>query len=220
MIKFKNCFSSSLMIEKFEKNVYVDAYELKLKKYQYMFTFYLSNKVNSETAEYKSQDFELFIYINNKIISCNIYEETNSKNITEYSCKILIKVPIHLRYQTVSRIEGAYYNFTIKKPNFYWRDYNDEQNNFENTQNYISKSEINSLELPCEKNASSNNDYLIYMKNYFKNKNNTNMVNISSNSYLYYLVFETKVCKWYEIPFEEVKFGLFFILYVFKLLSI
>lgn len=199
------------MIENFEKNVYVDAYELKLKKHQYMYNFYLSNKVNSETAEYKSQEFDLFIYINNKIINCNSSEETSVKanSIVEYSCKILVKVPIHLRYQTISRAESPYYNFTIKKPRFYWRDYNEsslvdgiENNN--KSYNKNSKSDFSSLELPCEKNASSNNDYLIYMKNYYKNKNNTNMMNISSNSYLYYLVFETSVCNWYEIPFEQV----------------
>ncbi len=201
------------MIENFEKNVYVDAYELRLKKHQYMYSFYLSNKVNSETAEYKSQEFDLFIYIKNRIINCNSSEEINlNNNVKEYSCKMLVKVPIHLRYQTISRTEGPYYNFTIKKPRFFWRDYNasslDEKNNFENNQNsnYNSNSSLYSLELPCEKNASSNNDYLIYMKNYYKNKNNTNMVNISSNSYLYYLVFETNVCNWYEIPFTEVKY--------------
>ena len=120
-----------MVIENFNTDAYVDVYELKMKNYEKMYKFFLSNKVNTETAGYKSQEFQLFIYINNNIIKCN---ETTSAQQKRYVCKMEIKLPIHLRYNLPSLLkqelenssnsslnsnEQLYYNFKLRRPRIY-----------------------------------------------------------------------------------------------------
>jgi hypothetical protein len=116
-----------MIIENFNTDAYVDVYELKMKNYEKMYKFFLSNKVNTETAGYKSQEFQLFIYVNNNIIRCNA---TTSAQQKAYICKMQIKLPIHLRYNLPSlsnlqkgncsnKNEQFYYNFTLRRPRIY-----------------------------------------------------------------------------------------------------
>lgn len=59
-----------MLVESFKTNVYVDNYELNSKSYDQMFTFLLSNKVNTETAAYKARNFNLFLFINRNAVKC------------------------------------------------------------------------------------------------------------------------------------------------------
>jgi len=64
-----------------------------------MFTFYLSNKVNTETAGYKSQNFQAFIYLakSNQLLNCSHGDGDSTKII---NCTLTIKLPIHVRYHS------------------------------------------------------------------------------------------------------------------------
>ena len=76
----------------------------------------MSNKVNTETAEYKSRSFKLLIYINKIIIDCQQLSPQNKIQI----CKILIKLTIHLRYQapntSSNQISNDYVEISLNKP--------------------------------------------------------------------------------------------------------
>lgn len=158
-----------MIIENFNTDAYVDVYELKMKNYEKMYKFFLSNKVNTETAGYKSQEFQLFIYINNSIIKCN---ETSSAQQKGYSCKMEIKVPIHLRYNLPSLLkqerencsnnnEQLYYNFTLRRPRIYVNNClaHLKQTNVEHTDE-SSLSAINQTQ--TEKPSNHDENYKIY----------------------------------------------------------
>ena len=136
------------MAEHFDRSIYVDVNELKMNSYDQMYKFYLSNKVNTETAEYKSRSFKIFIYVNTSVITCDHFE--NSKRVK--TCKILIKLPIHLRYHAPNtssqQKSNEYTEIILNKPNIFikncsahlnQKDYNENHvqngknaNNFEN----------------------------------------------------------------------------------------
>lgn len=127
---------SLLLIESFESNVYVDSYELKSKNYDKFYSFILSNKVNTESAEYKSQSFKLYLYVNRNVIKCypsNIknfkqmfFERQSPLNLSKeispndlnYFCTIFIRLPIHVRYHEPV-LNGDYANFTLRPPSLY-----------------------------------------------------------------------------------------------------
>ena len=275
-----------LIVETFEANTYVDVYELKLAKYARMYTFYMSNKVSTETAGYKSQRFQLFIYIHSDIIHCSpirsphnsstrassasstsatanatTVKRSSSSSSKRYDCTMRIQVPIHVRYQAPSST-SKYVNFTLKTPGLYAHNCSiaqsaversggdargDERDltppqptmivslgtatprdnaivaeaaSHENEHNErplatesssSATSQVgpldlpDTLELPCTKNTSTNNDYLIYLINYAANRNKPEMKDINTNSYLYYLVFNATLCNWSRLSFSRVK---------------
>lgn len=135
-----------LILENFDKNIYVDVYELKQKMYEQTFTFYLSNKVNTETAGYKSQRFQLFMYIATNRFNCSTddhYQLSNDtlvpKSTFLFNCHLNIRVPIHVRYhsskvstqsptdENENELNGTdqestsseYVQFTLKKPRIF-----------------------------------------------------------------------------------------------------
>ena len=82
-----------MIVDYFETSLYVDVYELRQEIYKYMYRFLLSNKVNTETAEYRSQRFQLYTYLNKtNTLTCNLTIEnfltlTNllNKSSSEYA---------------------------------------------------------------------------------------------------------------------------------------
>jgi len=223
-----------MIIENFNTDAYVDVYELKMKNYEKMYKFFLSNKVNTETAGYKSQEFQLFIYINNNIIKCN--ETTTSAQQKGYLCKMEIKVPIHLRYNlpassrenSSNTNEKLYYNFTLRRPRIYVNNcqahlkqttveleeradesslspMNRNQNQDENYKMYRNQSRV--LELPCERNTNSKTDYLIYLTNYNKNKVSVNdsFANETNAKLGKSLIYNSvEMCTWNELSYKQV----------------
>lgn len=192
-----------MLIQHFESSVYVDVYELKLKNFEKMYSFFLSNKVNTETAEYKSRHFQMFIYINNSIIDCDYATNDSSTNLSEYICRFTIKIPLHVRYHAVSKSAAAsklisidenstdeYFNFTIKRPRLFITNCSAHLHQLELNPN--KKNKI--LELPCERNRKSKNDYLIYL-------DNNNEYNKSS---LKNLKLNENLCMWNELKLEQV----------------
>lgn len=94
-----------MLLESFDKNLYVDVYELRQKIYDRMFTFYLSNKVNTETAGYKSQNFQAFVYLakSKELLNCSRHESDKtitSTRLAAVNCTLTIKLPIHVRYHS------------------------------------------------------------------------------------------------------------------------
>lgn len=120
-----NC--TLLVAESFDSNFYVDNYELNQPIYKKSFSFILSRKVNTESAEYASRNFNLFMYLNPQIIKCY---SPDDKNITQYLanntdahllkhfCRIFYRLPIHARYQSPSA-NGDYANFNLRAPNLF-----------------------------------------------------------------------------------------------------
>lgn len=218
-----------LFVENFDTNAYVDANELKLKTYENMYNFFLSNKVNTETAEYKSKEFKLFLYINNKIINCNTLppiRNNNSNNSIDLACKLSIKLPIHIRYHapqsndndtnTTNGTTNEYFYFELKRPRLFvynctahsnprYKDVGKTENSnekfFESTDEddldykYIN----NTLVVPCEKNLTHKNDYLIYVNNFYNNSNNDHQ-----GHHNYYPTFTETLCLWNEIKYDQV----------------
>ena len=76
--------------------------------YEKMYTFFLSNKVNTETAGYKSQNFQTLLYLNKSEEQLICGEEESIYNMTtikksgpsKLNCKLIIKLPIHVRYHS------------------------------------------------------------------------------------------------------------------------
>lgn len=92
-----------MLLESFDKNLYVDVYELRQKIYEQMYTFFLSNKVNTETAGYKSQNFQAFLYLARSGLNCSGNDNEKPSSIAQSSrlnCTLTIKLPIHVRYHT------------------------------------------------------------------------------------------------------------------------
>ena len=215
-----------LLVESFDTNAYVDSNELKLKTYENMYTFFLSNKVNTETAEYKSKEFKLFIYINNKIINCNTLppiRNTNSTASIDLACKLSIKLPIHIRYHapqstdtnetsTKNGSTNEYFYFELRRPRLFvynctahsnprYKADGSKENFFESNgdEEEIDYKYINNtLELPCEKNLTHKNDYLIYISNFYNGSN-------LDHEALHIPTFSEKLCLWNELKYEQVK---------------
>ncbi len=120
---------SLLVAENFDSNFYVDSYELKSEVYERSFSFILSNKVNTESAGYRARPFNLFLYLNRKIVECHESTELNFKNIAEMYlisdtenlkrfCRIFYRLPIHARYQSPVSA-GDYVSFNLRPPNLF-----------------------------------------------------------------------------------------------------
>jgi hypothetical protein len=218
---FKDC--KWILAESFDASLYVDINELKQKQYEQSYRVYLSNKVNTETAEYKSRSFKLFIYINQSLANCNRLKEN-----TRETCEISIKLPIHLRYHGAKTSSSGHMNkstlehieITLKKPKVFvdkcsahfLLNQNQEKKNSESDRNYYSEQsdleDLNynylnqTIELPCEKNASANNDYLIYISN-FNRKSGALQYQLKKIQIDYMNFFE-KICQWNEITFSQM----------------
>ena len=196
-----------------------------MKNYEKMFTFFLSNKVNTETAEYKSRSFKLFMYINKSIIKCNQEDARRLKK-----CKMTIKLPIHLRYHAPNESSNQkpkeYTEVSLKKPNIFINNcsvhlnqnhYFDLDNIGNSNQNFDSEyseyEELNysyfnrTIKLPCEKNASVPNDYLIYISNF--NKKSDDLQYQLNKNQINYMNFYEKICSFNELSFKKVRQFLF-----------
>jgi hypothetical protein len=217
---YKDC--KWILAESFDSSFYVDVNELKMKKYEQMYTFYLSNKVNTETAEYNSRNFKLFIYINNNIINC---QELSQKSKIK-KCKILIKLPIHLRYHAPNtspdQKSNDYVEISLNKPKVFVNNcsahlnqnialdftkthssqsFYTEYTDFEDLNYNYSNMTIN---LPCDKNISVPNDYLIYISNF--NKKSGELQYQLNKIQIDFMNFNEKICKFAELTFKEVCF--------------
>lgn len=95
-------------MENFDKNLYVDVYELRQKLYEQMYTFFLSNKVNTETAGYKSQNFQAFLFLVKSGLNCT--SSGLNENSSKLNCTLTIKLPIHVRYHSPKIPLGDAYN--------------------------------------------------------------------------------------------------------------
>ncbi len=215
---YKDC--KWILAESFGSSFYVDANELKMKKYEQMYTFFLSNKVNTETAEYKSRDFKLFIYINDNIIDCQQISQHNKIKI----CKILIKLPIHLRYHapntSSNQKDNDYIEISLNKPKIFVNncsvhlnqnidlDFTETHSSQSFYTEYTDLEDLNynysnmTIQLPCDKNLSVPNDYLIYISN-FNKKSGELQYQLNKNQ-IYFMNYNENICKWNEIVFKEV----------------
>lgn len=101
-----NC--NIMLIQKFNSNFYVDEFELKQNIYNQLFLFFLSQKVNTESIEYRSEPFMLFLLIKKCLLLCN-----ESSNL----CNISFSYPFHLRYHAPSD-NYLYQRFKIVSPRF------------------------------------------------------------------------------------------------------
>lgn len=86
-----NC--NLMIVQDFGSNFYVDEFELKQSIYMRLFSFFLSDKVNTESIEYRSEPFMLFMIINKNLFSC---DEISKK------CNVSFSYPFHLRYHAPS----------------------------------------------------------------------------------------------------------------------
>lgn len=197
-----------LIVENFDKHVYVDVYELRQKIYEQMYSFYLSNKVNTETAEYRSRKFQLFLFLNNDRLTCNersVWDMTNETTTSQkykYRCRFTIRVPIHVRYHapleyssntSISNITfennsdeeestNEYYKFVLKRPRIFVTSCTFK----------MAPKQINfDVELPCEKNKTLRNDYLFYLEN--KKTPNASLLKDYQ-----------KLCNWEQVKFSQV----------------
>ncbi|CAF0717129.1 unnamed protein product [Brachionus calyciflorus] len=101
-----------LIVQKLDRNIYVDEFELKQPSHNQNFLFYLNKKVNIEAVEYRSESFYLFLILKNNIITCD--------PITKV-CNLNLKFPFHLRYHAPTRDENikskdAFTSFKISNP--------------------------------------------------------------------------------------------------------
>lgn len=163
-----------------------------------MYSVYLSNKVNTETAEYRSRRFQVFLYLNNSTLKCQPQNEGN--------CSMIIKMPIHIRYHAplmeniseslndslkdTNQEYQQYFNFSLKKPRLLVSKCKNYFNQFEQSETYLTQ---NSFKLPCEKNTKIRNDYLFYL-----DENNSSLLNSSLVKYSSH-----EECEWSEILFDN-----------------
>jgi len=175
----RNC--SLMLVENFETNVYVDNYELKAKNYDRMFTFLLSNRVNTETAAYKSRNFNLFLFINRNIVKCysqkndsdflEIVNNQTSFNISDEEqadhaqlktfCRIFIRIPIHVRYnEPVS--SGDFIDFTLKSPHIYAANCTNDNNNAVRQEQFSSDYKLQNVDFHMLINSSTFTDNLVF----------------------------------------------------------
>lgn len=162
----------------------MDVHEIKQKQYNSQYSFILSNRVNTETAEYKSLPFKLYLYIKNDLIKCDFIDVNKT---ADYVCKFSILLPIHARYrQPTEQLNntGNYFNFTLYRPKLFTRNLNDFETN---DLNYLNDSLLNSsiLKFPCQK---MNIDYLHEIKFLQNNANNFT------------------ICDWTSLESESVRF--------------
>lgn len=148
-LKYK--YYNWLLIEQFDTNVYVDLNEIKQTQYVKNYTSIFSNRISTETAEYMSLPFNLFLFIQNDKINCD-YSENN-----EYLCILNVKLPLHARYQR-AQSQTKSINFTLNKPKLFVRNLNDNKTN-----DLINLDQLtfeNNIKFPCKK---LNIDYLSEM---------------------------------------------------------
>ena len=177
------------MVENFDTNAYVDVYELKMKNYEQNYTFLLSNKVNTETAEYRSLKFKLFIYINRQIINC--FETRNESNSSQFSCRIFLKLPIHVRYHApTSGPDNQYYNFTVRRPRLFVTNCSLAEIQEKRVAQLTENTELEKMiELPCDRDKKSFNDYLTFI---FGNRSNSSTK------------LSQRICLWNELEYQMV----------------
>jgi hypothetical protein len=120
---YKSC--QWLLVESFGTSVYVDAYELRQNVYLQMYKFILSNKVNTETAEYKSQRFKLYLYINKKIMNCGLTASSSSSSTFVLNSTATVSFNVASGAQAANnntaltgnkKTEGKYCRIFIKLP--------------------------------------------------------------------------------------------------------
>ena len=98
----KNC--NLVIVENFPSNVYIDKYELAGDMYSqnYKFLIKTNSSVDVEKAEFESESFDLYLYLNPaKDILCdkNEISKSSSLKISEDNvCYLNLKLPFHLRY--------------------------------------------------------------------------------------------------------------------------
>lgn len=151
--------------------MYVDVHEIKQAYYGSSYKAVFSNKVSTETAEYRSQPFKLFLYLNIDRIQCDFIEA----NQTSYACKFSIELPVHARYKKpISHAETnqAYFNFTLSRPKIFIRNLNDNKTNDLSALSVGEQLDTNSsvLFFPCQK---STYDYLFQFKSLANNTDNS-----------------------------------------------
>lgn len=178
-----------MLIEQFETSVYVDRHEIKQDFYKSFYQAIFSNKVNTETADYRSQPFKLLLYLNNDKIQCD-FVETNKTN---YVCKISIELPVHARYKkpdSHSKLNQIYFNFTLNRPKIFIRNLNDNQTNDLSTLTSDIDTNSSNLFLPCQKTSY---DYLFQIRS---------LKNDTSNY---------TVCEWTNLNSESSSMVCFFL---------
>ena len=199
-----------MLVESFEASLYVDVYELRQTNYKRMFKFLLSNKVNTETAEYKSQKFQMYTYLNKtNTINCNMtideYLEMNEIDLGNASsveasgianfermlanrdskiCLISFKLPVHARYHSPSKNGTQYYNATLNNPKLYYSQCNLDNGAGETKDAKNPAAGV--IEMPCQIGYESKNEYMVSKLNKF--------VFSSNESY----------CYWKNVDFEPV----------------
>ena len=200
-----------MLVESFEASLYVDVYELRQTSYKRMFKFLLSNKVNTETAEYKSQKFQMYTYLNKtNTFNCNMtideYLETNEIDLGNSSsvqasgianfdrllanrdskiCLISFKLPVHARYHSPSSNGTQYYNATLNSPKLYYSQCNLD-NGAGESKAADAKSSTGVIEMLCQIGYESKNEYMVSKLNKF--------VLASNDTY----------CFWKNVEYEPV----------------
>lgn len=116
---FLNSECNLMIAQHFNSNFYVDEFELKQSIYKQLFSFFLSEKVNTESIEYRSEQFMLFLFINKSLISC---DDLSKK------CMVNFSYPFHLRYHAPSS-NYLYLHFKLLYPRVLVANCNQDQIN-------------------------------------------------------------------------------------------
>lgn len=177
-------------MENFDQHVYVDVYELRQQMYENMYSFYLSNRVNIETIEYRSTKFQLFLILNNERLTCNERSELDVANGEKYKyrCSLTIRVPIHVRYHAPfesssneTKSTNEFYKFSLNTSRIFATSCSLETDQTENN-----------FKLPCEKNkTASRNDYLFFLDD-------------AKSADSFSLKDNLKLCIWKEVKYSQV----------------
>ncbi len=158
-LKYK--YFSWLLVEQFNADVYVDLHEIKQKQYASNYSFIFSNRVNTETSEYKAVPFKLFIFVNNdQLINCD-FVDVNKRS--DYVCKFSLSLPFHARYRA-PQSNSYFLNFTLKRPLIFVRNLNDFKSNdssLVSNEFTFNPENASKLMFPCQK---ANFDYLNQIK--------------------------------------------------------
>lgn len=154
-LKYK--YYSWLLVEQFNADVYVDLHEIKQKQYTSNYSFIFSNRVNTETSEYKAVPFKLFIFVqSDQLINCD-FVDVNARS--DYVCRLMLSLPIHARYRA-PQTNSYFFNFTLNRPLIFVRNLNDFKSNdssLVSEEITFSAENTSKLMFPCQK---GNLDYL------------------------------------------------------------